>query len=428
LIRRAANRSEETASPGVRQEAMALTPLKVLLFLAGGCTAAAATAYVSDVFNPYLSASLAISVPAPQPAATGADPQMVSLPAQNPTLSVPLGGDQAQPRALPSFDLVRVEGDGSIVVAGKAVPGAKVEIDTGSRIIGSTVAGADGDFAIVIDQPLKPGEYQLVLRSTTPENAVAISGETAVVSIPETEDGQVLVLIEKPGEPSRLVTVPKAMTPDGQHEAVLASASMETPATTSAGEPKVAVEAVEIEGRKVFVAGITDPGRKVRAYINDVLLGEAEASPDGHFLIEAERDLPVGNHIVRVDALGPDRIKVVARAAVPFQREPGEDVAVVAPTEEPASGAAPGALAAKLNNVDSAIIIRRGDTLWQISRRVYGRGVRYSAIYLANQTQIKDPDRIWPGQVFKVPEKTAEGEAANMEAVDAQARTVLGPD
>ena len=68
-------------------------------------------------------------------------------------------------------------------------------------------------------------------------------------------------------------------------------------------------------------------------------------------------------------------------------------------------------LAPKLESASGAVIIRRGDSLWRISRRVYGRGVRYSTIYLANQTQIEDPDRIWPGQVFKVPEKSADGEA-----------------
>ena len=68
----------------------------------------------------------------------------------------------------------------------------------------------------------------------------------------------------------------------------------------------------------------------------------------------------------------------------------------------------------KLQNVGSTVIIRRGDTLWRISRRVYGRGVRYSTIYLANRAQIEDPDRIWPGQVFKVPEKSTDGEAADM--------------
>src|SRR5690606_4928479 len=68
-------------------------------------------------------------------------------------------------------------------------------------------------------------------------------------------------------------------------------------------------------------------------------------------------------------------------------------------------------LAPKLQSVGSAVIIRRGDTLWRISRRVYGRGIRYSTIYLANEDQIEDPDRIWPGQVFKVPEKSADGKA-----------------
>ena len=54
---------------------------------------------------------------------------------------------------------------------------------------------------------------------------------------------------------------------------------------------------------------------------------------------------------------------------------------------------------------DDSVIIRRGDTLWQISRRVYGRGVRYTTIYLANTDQINNPDFIEPGQVFMVPDE-----------------------
>ena len=202
------------------------------------------------------------------------------------------------------------------------------------------------------------------------------------------------------------------------------------------------------------MAGAADPGRKVRVYANDILLGEVITSPGGRFLIETERDLPVGDYIIRVDGLEPDGVKVVARAAVPFEREPGEAVAAVAPDARPteAAGAAgqaaqgaqetgkaaapavpegageiaataPAELSPKLESVDGAVIIRRGDSLWRISRRVYGLGVRYSTIYLANQDQIRDPDMIWPGQVFKVPEKTQEGEAADMKAIGDQATT-----
>lgn len=48
--------------------------------------------------------------------------------------------------------------------------------------------------------------------------------------------------------------------------------------------------------------------------------------------------------------------------------------------------------------------IIRGDNLWQISKRTYGRGERYTVIYDANQAQIRDPDLIYPGQIFVLPQ------------------------
>ena len=59
----------------------------------------------------------------------------------------------------------------------------------------------------------------------------------------------------------------------------------------------------------------------------------------------------------------------------------------------------------QLQGSDNAVIIRRGDNLWRISRRMYGRGVRYTTIYLANEPQIVNPDLILPGQVFSVPKE-----------------------
>src|SRR5690606_29984622 len=49
-------------------------------------------------------------------------------------------------------------------------------------------------------------------------------------------------------------------------------------------------------------------------------------------------------------------------------------------------------------------IIRSGDNLWTIARRVYGEGIRYTQIFEANNDQIRDPDLIYPGQVFDLPE------------------------
>lgn len=605
---------------------MALTPIKLLLFLAGGSAAAGGTAYVAGVFDPYfnppvladtppvdapkVAALPSAEAPAVEKPAAAAAPDKPAAPASD-AAAKPAAGEPEAPAAapkpqetkpdavaaleppavpdaaapapslvIPAFDLIRVQADGSIVIAGTAAPEARVEAVIGSRVIGSAVAGPGGDFAIVLDEPLKPGDYQIVLRSTTPANVVATSEETAVVSIPDTAAGQVLALVEAPGKPAELITKPEpkpgsseapaearepavaaapqqpagteadaparpsagpeqpaagaeATTvpekPAAQGEQQTAAAGQEPSATgqPAAEQPRVNVEAVEIEGRRIFVAGSAEAGRMVRAYANEILLGEATTSAAGRFLVEAERDLPVGDYIVRVDMLGPDGAKVLARAAVPFQREAGENIAAVAPaatgadadgaaadtkqprvtaapeasaqpapdkssdgsssqpapaeaaaTPQPSAGAedkpadvaaaspaapkpsnsiepapiapaapvveeAPGGeatqkqdaapaetdtaaapaetLAPKLQSVDRSVIIRRGDSLWRISRRVYGRGVRYSTIYLANQEQIRDPHKIWPGQVFRVPDKTGEGEQADMTQLGEQA-------
>ncbi|HET7092227.1 MAG TPA: hypothetical protein VFI22_02085, partial [Thermomicrobiales bacterium] len=313
----------------------------------------------------------------------------------------------------PSFDVVRAEGNGSIVVAGRSAPGAKVEILSGKNVLGAATAGTEGDFAIVLDDPLKPGDYQLVLRSTTPANVVAMSKQTAVVSIPEHENGQVLALVESPGRPSKLITVPKpgnseapapavpngtqpaapsgggtqmasrdGLSKAGTGGAVVTSGSLAQTAgqftagaepgkkngqevASNGGKPavsggqaqpsaasrpdagqspaaqsQISVEAVEIEGNKIFVAGIADPGSTVRVYANDAVLGEAKTSPVGRFLVESIHELAVGDYIIRADMLAADGLKVAARAAVPFTRAPGESVAAVASGEAGSSAAA----------------------------------------------------------------------------------------
>src|SRR5690606_9347494 len=187
------------------------------------------------------------------------------------------------------------------------------------------------------------------------------------------------------------------------------------------------IEAVEIDGREVFVAGQAEAGKRVRVYANEVLLGQATVDTNGRFLIETERDLPVGDYIVRADVLGKDGVTVAARAAVPFARPAGESMTSVAPapTAAPASGGAAvqstaaqdTEMGAALERSDGAVIIRKGDTLWHISRRVYGRGIRYTTIYQANKDQIRNPNRIYPGQTFALPGQSEDGETADLEAI-----------
>ena len=600
----------------------------------------------------------------------------------------------------PSFDLLRVEPDGSTVIAGRAKPGTTLNIMNGDTVIASTKVGPSGDFVAVLDEPLPPGDYQLTLQIEGEGGETQRSEEVATVSIPKDAGGELLAMVSKPGEASRIIVQPEATAGDkpvemastapaemvsGQTstpaapeavsseaapsetvpettaaetptpeiaaapeaeatESAAASATQETDAVqtpalpdasslltttapemtaesepeapsdlsassetasetgtqadlgneaataaepAAAAEPSLAVDpdaepaeevamatpeaaadqpatelpagatvrinAIEIEGDRIFVAGSATPGSQVRISANGVVIGTDKADEAGRFIVEAISALAVGEHLISADLLDRAGQTVLLRATVPFNRPEGESLAAVAPSEsampdtaasnsliqpdiaslskmreesfealsklekmvvapeapdasavsaayddavtklkaaamadlpagssdesmamaqsmraqaeaalaaidppastgteqpaatggaesttdldklsetvkqaeialsEPADIAVAAAnapnpagvagaqgeprtiLQAPLASTPGAVIIRRGDTLWQISRRTYGQGVRYTTIYVANRSQIQNPDRIKPGQVFSVP-------------------------
>ena len=358
------------------------------------------------------------------------------------TTESPVGTDPApvvtaaEPVAVtaPTFDVLRVEPDGSVLIAGKAGENAQVEVLSGADILGATKAEANGDFAITLSIPLKPGDYQLVLRATGTDGKSANSAETATVSVPEQKDGPVLALVEEAGKPSRIITAPEkpvetAQAAEEPKPAATAEVQVsgevkapETPAAVAA--ETVTIEAVEIENGKIFVAGSAKGVATVRIYANDEVLGDAKREQGDRFLAEFQKELAPGDYIFKAEGLAADGVTVISRASVPFQRQ--ADVAEVAPAPAAETGTAD---TTKVETTSApaeapkpkAVIIRRGDTLWQISRRIYGRGVRYSTIYLANQGVTANPNMIFPGQVFTVPEKTPEGDAADAVEIEKRA-------
>ncbi len=85
-------------------------------------------------------------------------------------------------------------------------------------------------------------------------------------------------------------------------------------------------------------------------------------------------------YTVRADHVD-EKGKVISRIEVIFARS------------VPLTGVKPGTL----------VVIESGNSLWRIARKTYGTGFRYTVIYEANKKQIKDPNLIFPGQVFSLP-------------------------
>ncbi len=111
--------------------------------------------------------------------------------------------------------------------------------------------------------------------------------------------------------------------------------------------------------------------------------------------IELERTLLE----LEADRIEKETGKVIARAEVPFQQT--GDVATLMDVGTAGGGSA--GIASSGSADLQKVVIKRGDNLWTISRKLYGKGVRFSTIYEANNDQIRNPDLIYPGQVFLLP-------------------------
>lgn len=48
--------------------------------------------------------------------------------------------------------------------------------------------------------------------------------------------------------------------------------------------------------------------------------------------------------------------------------------------------------------------VEKGDTLWAVAEKTLGNGARYKEIFEANKPMLTDPDRIYPGQVLRIPQ------------------------
>ena len=111
-----------------------------------------------------------------------------------------------------------------------------------------------------------------------------------------------------------------------------------------------------------------------------IVSGGDSADGEGAWSLSPEAPVAPELYTLRADQVNADG-KVLARVSLPFSR------------------------AAFLTAMASGtfVVVQPGNSLWRLARRTYGDGFGYTVIYEANREQIKDPDLIFPGQVFALP-------------------------
>src|SRR6266852_3730620 len=88
--------------------------------------------------------------------------------------------------SVPVFDIARIERTGDAVIAGRAAPGAIVELLRNGERHDRAVADPSGQF-VMVPPRLPPGGYELTLRSRLPDGTLATSKQGVVVALDEVE-------------------------------------------------------------------------------------------------------------------------------------------------------------------------------------------------------------------------------------------------
>ncbi|WP_312014456.1 LysM peptidoglycan-binding domain-containing protein [Bradyrhizobium sp. AUGA SZCCT0283] len=300
---------------------------------------------------------------------------------------------------VPTFDVASIEPTGEAVVAGRAAPGATVELLRDGEVHDRAVADKSGQF-VMVPPKLPPGTYDLTLRSKQADGTVTTSKQRVTAALEPRSNEKPVVALVTPDKPTVVLSQPGAPKP-------------------AAGA--LVVETVEIEpGGKFHVSGQARPGAALRLYLNDSFVASVTAGTDGRFAVTINEGVAPGSYRVRLDEASSSGT-VRARAEVPFTApETTASVSAQATTSKRPDSAAPQQpqLAAAGSTVlpdsgspSSTVVVpkittttvSRGDSLWRLSQVSYGAGTRYAVIYKANRAQIRNPNLIYPGQVFVLP-------------------------
>ncbi|WP_298257725.1 LysM peptidoglycan-binding domain-containing protein [Bradyrhizobium sp.] len=236
----------------------------------------------------------------PAHAATQAPTALAAIQANPADMAAELAGPPeaaGQDRSSPSFDIVRVETSGDAVIAGRAAPGATVDLLRGGERLAQAVADSSGEF-VMVPPRLPAGSYELTLSAKLPDGTITSSKHGAAVAVNDAG--------------------PSARAAQSLAEYVPETASQQHPSS----EP---------------------PLQKT---------GQPQENAD----------------LQPVHALHASSVSSPAVA-----------------------------------HAISSKVVSRGDSLWRISRIIYGDGSRYALVYRANRERIRTPNLIYPGQTLVLP-------------------------
>ena len=252
-----------------------------------------------------------------------------------------------------TFDVVRVNKNGDVIIAGKTLPETELYLFDGNDKLATLNSDSHGDWMWMSEDPLKPGIKRFNLKlSKNKENF--------------SSQNNVIILVEK--NKPKFPKIIKFSSNDNAGINILTS------------EKKLnglGLDTIEYyEDKKLKISGRATPNSKIELFLSDIVYEETFADIDGLWKIELNEieflkyELKIKTHI------NNEKIAIKTSILEDFKSS---------------------------LLIEKKIVVEDGNSLWRIAKRTLGGGIYYSEIYKNNIKKINNPDLIFPGQVFNIP-------------------------
>ena len=255
-----------------------------------------------------------------------------------------------------TFDIVRITKNGDAVIAGRAKPNQMINLFDGDEKLANITSDANGEWVWTSEFPLEHGIKKLYLKYL--ENDVLYNSEQTI-----------LIFLDKDSEKEPVV-FKTTMNGRGKSEML----------NLEEIKQNITLDFVEYSPTgKVLVSGRSEANKEISLFFDDEFVGKSLVDENGLWEFEYDKNIKFGRINLRIDLLTNNEL--ISMSTPIFMEN----------------------MARIINNSENRIVVQPGNSLWRIARRTLGGGVFYSEIYKKNALKIKNPDMIFPGQVFDLP-------------------------
>ena len=363
-----------------------------------------------------VAASEPAAQPAPEPAPEPAAPTALLL--TDSGAQVLQSGDVAAgPVGTVSIDAISYDAAGAVQLAGRGQAGASLRLYLDNAELASVTVAEGGTWAVTLPE-VAPGLYTLRADQMDSSGKVTSRFETPF----KRESLEALAAVTAPA-PAPAAAEP-APAPEPAPVEVAAAPEPATPEPAAPEPaPATAEPAAAPEPAPVEVAAAPEPAAPEPAPATADPAAAPEPAPVAAIAAPAPaptpepapataEPAPATAEPAAAPAPQPAPVAAVGAAApAPAAPEPAPApiAAAPAPTTPAPVAAAPTAPQPEAAPQPTAalpaltVTVQPGFTLWRIARENFGHGIMYVQVFEANRDKIRDPDLIYPGQVFTIP-------------------------